>query len=79
MRTFCIILILCFFVSNVSIGQNTERKLNLIIVIDQKVIVGGLLNIQFRSGNQTFPVSYEPGNLTMLDTSKVFLKLIHCL
>ncbi|AYQ32284.1 hypothetical protein DTQ70_08870 [Runella sp. SP2] len=50
------------------------RKLNLIVVIDQRVIIGGLTNIQLRSGSDTFSVNYEPGNLTIADTSKFFSK-----
>lgn len=75
MRRFSTILFLCFFVSNVSIGQSIKKKLNLIILIDQKVIIGDLYQIKLYSGGKTFSVSYEPGNLTILDPSNIFSKI----
>jgi hypothetical protein len=75
MRRFSTICILSFLLSNISIGQNVERRLNLIVVIDNKIVVGGMLNPQLRSGDNYFPVRYEPGNLTITDTNNVLTKI----
>lgn len=75
MRIFSITLFLYFFVSNVIIGQNVEKKLNLIVVIDQKIIVEGLYQIKLSSGSKIYTARYEPGNLIIDDTSNTLSKI----